>query len=377
MCGKEPEKIALNSHSALFELKIRPPSQQHDSQLPKNSHLFATLAPVFNPTAVLLFFRNIQFTNAITLAVYVVLLHLAAILGHIQPPSPMADAGHVYLSLFGWAQHSAFWSAFAAMVLVYCQALIVNGLADSYRLMNERNWLPGMAYVLTASALPDFQFLSPPLVAATFVAFSIRKIFDTYKSPKSAMLVFDTTLWIAVGSLFYPKAILLAPALFISIGVMRSWNFRDQVAFVSGFIVPLFLAWLWYFWKDMGSEFRGQQLGGLFEIFKFDTALDAEMMQKGGFLVFLLLFFVLNFGAFSRNKSMHAQKCNTVLYWVLFTGTGIALMRPDWRWEAFAMMCTPAAIFLAMTYQNMSRRFAELFHILLVVYVLVLQYFHF
>ncbi len=325
----------------------------------------------------LFLFRNIQFTNAITLVLYVGLLHLAAILGHIQPPSAMSDAGFVYEGLLGWAQGSNFWSAIAAAALVYCQALIVNNLADAYRMMGDRNWLPGMAYALTASALPDFQFLSPPLVAATFVAFSIRRIYETYKSPKSAVLVFDTSLWIAVGSLFYPKAILLAPALYICIGVMRSWNFRDQVAFVSGFIVPLFLAWLWYFWRDLGSEFRARQLGKLFELFRFDTALTNEMMLKGGFLVLLLLFFLLNFGAFARNKAMHAQKCNTVLYWVLFMGTGIALLRPDWRWEAFVLMCTPAAIFLAMTYQNMRSQFAELFHLFLVVYVVALQYFHF
>ena len=324
----------------------------------------------------LLFFRNIQFTNAITLAIYVGLLHSAAFLGHIEQPTPMAEAGHVYQDLFAWAQESSFWSAVAAAVLVFIQALIVNSLADKFRLMADRNWLPGMAYALTASALPDFQFLSPPLVAATFVAFSIGKIFDTYKSPKSAILVFDATLWIAVGSLFYPKALLLIPTLFICIGVMRSWNFRDQIAFISGVFVPLFLAWIWYFWHDLGSAFREKQLGELFELFRFDIAFDAEMILKGSFLVFLLLFFVVNFSAFSRSKSMHAQKCTEVLYWVLFTGAAIVLMRPEWRWEAFALMTTPAGIFLAMTYQNMRSRFAEMLHIILVVYVIMLQFFH-
>lgn len=325
----------------------------------------------------LLFFRNIQFTNAITLAIYVGLLHLAALLGHIQQPPPMADAGLVYQGLFAWAQESSFWSAVAATVLVFIQALIVNGLADKFRLMEGRNWLPGMAYALTASALPDFQFLSPPLVAATLVAFCIRKIYETYKSPKSAVLVFDITFWIAVGSLFYPKAILLVPALFICIGVMRSWNFRDQIAFISGVFVPLFLAWIWYFWHDLGSEFREQQLGKLFELFRFDIAFGAEMILKGSFLVFLLLFFVVNFSAFSRSKSMHAQKCTEVLYWILFTGAAIALMRPEWRWEAFALMTPPAAIFLAMTYQNMRSRFAEMLHLILVGFVVMLQFYHF
>ncbi len=325
----------------------------------------------------LFLFRNIQFTNAITLAIYVCLLQLAAILGHIQPQPPMPDAGLLYVDLFGWMQESAFWSAVAAAAIVFIQALIVNNLADTFRLMDGRNWLPGMAYALAASALPDFQFLSPPLIAATFVAISIHKIFETYKSPKSAILVFDATLWIAVGSLFYPKALLLVPTLFICIGVMRSWNFRDQIAFVSGTIVPLILGWLWYFWHDQGAAFRKQQLGELFEFFRFNIAFDAEFILKGSLLVFLLLFFILNFGAFSRNKSMHGQKCSEVLYWVLFTGTAIALMRPEWSWEAFALMTTPAGIFLAMTYQNMRSRYAELLHLFLVGYVIMLQFIDF
>lgn len=132
----------------------------------------------------LLFFRNIQFTTGISLALYVGLLHFAALTGHIQPASTFPDAGFPYDGLAGWATNQPFWSAVSAAVLVFLQALIVNGMADSFRLMNDRNWLPGLGYALAASALPDFQFLSPPLIAATFVALAVRTIFLTYKSPK-------------------------------------------------------------------------------------------------------------------------------------------------------------------------------------------------
>ena len=100
-------------------------------------------------------------------------------------------------------------------------------------------------------------------------------------------------------------------------------------------------------------------------------------MLKGGLLVFLMLMFVLNFGAYSRNKVMVAQKSVAVLYWVLVVGTGMLLLRDEWRWEAFVLTAAPAGIFLAMAYQNMRNRFAEGLHLVLLGYVLFLQYFAF
>lgn len=336
---------------------------------------FPTLAAAIKYSIVLLLFRNIQFTTAISLAFYVGLLHIAGISGHISPAAPMADAGLLYESLFGWAKTQPLWSALAAAALVFIQALIVNGLADSFRLMNDRNWLPGMGYALAASALPDFQLLSPPLVAATFIAFSLGRVFLTYKSPKSTVLVFDTALWVTVGSLFYPKALWLIVPMFIAVGVMRSWSLKDQIGFFCGVFVPLFLGWLWYFWGDTGSAFRERQIGNLFGFSRFDATFDMAMYLKGGLLVFLLLFFVANFGAFSRSKSMHVQKCVEVLYWVLFLGAGALLFRPEWRWEAFALMAAPAGIFLAMTYQQMRQSFAEGLHLFILGYVLLLQFY--
>ena len=281
----------------------------------------------------------------------------------------MVDGGLPYDGLFGWVINQPFWSAAAAAVLVFIQAMIVNRLADFFRLMNDRSWLPGMAYALVASALPDFQFLSPPLIAATFIALSLRSVFLTYKSPKSAVLVFDSAFWVAVSSVFYPKALMLIVALFIAVGVMRSWRLRDQFAFLTGIFVPVFLGWLWYFWNDLGALYRARNIGGIFGLPRFDTEINTAMMMKGGLLIFLLLFFVLNFATFSSNKSMQGQKCVSVLYWMLFLGSITVLLRPDWRWEAFVLTSAPAGIFLAMSYQNMRNSFAEMLHLALLGFV--------
>lgn len=303
-----------------------------------------------------------------------VLLHLAALLGYIAVPAAMQDAGYLYDSIFGWAIASAFWSAVAAAAMVYFQALTVNRLADDFRLMEDRSWLPGMGYALVASSLPDFQFLSPPLVAATFVVFALRRIFLTYKSPKSTLLIFDAAFWVAISSLFYPKAIFLVVAVYLGINVTRSWNFKGQVAFWVGVLAPVFLGWLYYFWLDVGAEFRSQHFGALFSLFHFDLDLDKDVLLKGALMSFFFLLFIVNLFAFTRNKSMNVQKYMAVLFWFFVIGSAIILLRPAWRWEVFALTAAPSGIFLAMAYQNMRKGFSEILHLILLGFVLLIQF---
>lgn len=322
----------------------------------------------------LFFFRNIHFTTAITLAVYVTLLHLAALTGLVAPPPPAANSGLLYTDWFGPERFQGFESALLATILVYIQSLIVNGIADTFRFMGDRNWLPGMTYALIASALPDFLYLSPPLVAATFVAVALRFLFHTYKEPKSPMLVFDTAFWLAVGALFFPKTLFLAPALFIGIGVMRSWKTRDQLAFFIGMLVPTYLGWVWYFWHDRGFAFRQTHLHSLVEFYQFNTVLDGVMWAKICLLGSLLMVFFANASSFSRSKSMLVQKSVSTLYWVLFSSAFILLLSSDWHWETFALPAVSAGLFLAFSLHNMRNLYAEILHLCVLCAVIGLQF---
>lgn len=324
---------------------------------------------------VLIFFRNINFFTAFVLALYVGALHAAAISGHLQPAPTVISTGMVYDDLLGGLAGNAFASALAAAILVFFQAIIVNRVADHFRLMEDRNWLPGLGYALVASALPDFQFLSAPLVAATFVPLSLWYVFQTYKSPRSPVLVFDTALWISVAGLFYPAAWYLLPAFFIGVGIMRSWKFSDQLAFFVAVFVPAFLAWIWYFWHGAGEIFRHRHLEGLLHIYRFDETPVTGAWYKGALLVALLLVFILNFGTFLHNKSMQARKSTLILYWVLFTGAVLCLVQAEWHWEVLVLPASAAGILAGMIFRNLRPIVAEVLHGLLLAAVLGMQFF--
>lgn len=324
----------------------------------------------------LLFFRNNQFTTAVPLALYVLLTHLAALLGMVQPGEmQQANGGLLYATFFGWAADEPFYSALGAAALVFLQALQVNRLADEFRLLSDRTWFPGLFYILAATCLPDFLFLSPPLLAVTFVPMAMRSLFQSYQKSNGAAYVLDAALWITVGNLFYPPTIFLLLAAVAGVLVMRSFSFREQCVFVTGVLVPLVLSWLGFFWADQGTAFLSRQFTGLFGLYRFGSVWDALTILKAVSLGAIVLFVLFNSGRFYYRKLIQTQKCVTVLYWFLGVAGAAALLQGDMLPAHFVLLMPSAGIFFSMVFSAMrNRMLAEIAHLLLLGFVLFIQY---
>lgn len=376
-------EILSRSHLP-FPVFCRPSREnqwQRDSsseQYQENRYLTATTTATATATTVLALFRNNQFTTAILLAFYVALTHLSALLEMVHPsPGEDLEGGVLYLAWFSWADEHALWSAVAAAVLVFIQALAVNILADEFRLLDDRSWLPGLFYVLMTACMPGFLFLSPPLVATTFIPMVLRRIFKAYNQPKATALVFDAAFWTTVASLFYPPAIFLLIAVYFSFGIMRAYSFRERVVSLVGVLTTLFLAWLWYFWKDMGWDFWHIQFGGLFGIYRFGDfeSSDFVMLQKAGLLAILFLIVILSYGMYMSRKLIQTQKCVSVLYWFFFVGALSILLRENPNPAHFILIMPAIGIFLAMSFSSFrSAAMAELFHLALLGFILFIQF---
>lgn len=321
------------------------------------------------------FFRSNQFLVAIPLALYIILLHLGALMGAVHPMPVAGDGGLLYESWFNWVAARPVFSAAMAAFLVFIQAISVNALADEFRLMGERNWFPGLFYALTASALPDFLFVTPPLVAATFLPFSLWRIYKAYQKPNVSVAIFDGAMWISVASLFYPPALWLLIAAFAGYEVVRVFRLFERFAFVVGAVVPLFLAWLWYFWANSGGAFRDMQWGGLFQLYQFDAVWDFKLVLKTVLLILLAFVFLFGLGSLYSRKGIQAQKFVSVLYWFMIVGSVSMLLRPEWRWEHLLLPASVMAILLSLSFQSMRNRFwAELWHLGIFAFVLIIQF---
>jgi hypothetical protein len=324
---------------------------------------------------VLIFFRSNQIFIAFPLALYIILVHLGALTGALQPLSNLSEGGLLYQSVFGWMAAQPFYAALTAVMLVFVQAVSVNILADEFRLMGERSWFPGLLYALTASALPEFLFVSAPLVAATFIPFSLWRIYNAFQKPNVSVAILDGAIWIGVASLFYPRALWLIVAAFAGYEVVRVFRLKERFAFLAGAFVPLFLGWLWYFWADRGVEFWQKHWGDLFLVYRFDAVFDDKMILKTALVLLLALVFLFGLGALDRRKGNQSQKFVSVLYWFLTVGALTLFLCPAWRWEQLLLSAAPMGILLAISFQNMRNRlWAELSHLGLLLFVFFIQF---
>lgn len=320
-------------------------------------------------------FRNNQATTSVLLALYVLLLRVPALAGWQTVPEATHLSGIWYDAFLSWLHPNTLVSALVAATIVFIQALFVNYLVDATRLTNDRDWLPGMFYALTASCLSDFGFVSPAMVAATFLPLVMRRIFRTYKLPEARGTIFDAAFWLSVASLFYPPALWLLAAAYIGINMLRVFTVREQAVYVTGAFVPLFLCWLWYFWHDQGGIFWQKQFGNLFEWYAFDLQWGLQTALKSGMLSLLALVVLLSFGIYYHKKLIQIQKYITVLYWFLFVGGLSMLLQREPSATHFLLLAVSVGGMLAMSFQALHNRWiAEIFHLALLGAVLFIQF---
>jgi len=327
---------------------------------------------------VLAIFRNNRFTSAISLALYVLLTRAGALSGYCpNEPDEMGMGGLLYDFVPAWLLQNSQYSAIAAAILVFIQALSLNIIADGHRLLPERSWIPGVSYALVSAMLPNFLFLSPPLLAASFVLPALSRFLKLYKVAHATKALFDTGFWLATGTLFYPALLFLILPFWIGINLLRSFNLREQLVFLSGGFVSMFLGWLGYFWYGMGDRFVARQFWEIWGFYHFNTqTVGLYDILKAAVVCVIPLLITLAAGAFPAKKSIQLQKYISFFYWMVAVGGLSIFFQPNLNDAHLLMLAAPAAIFLSMTLTGIRNKIvAEILHLLLLCGALFLQFF--
>src|SRR5437762_10520199 len=74
------------------------------------------------------------------------------------------------------ANNAVFCSIFS-FILLYIQAMMLNYMVNEYRLIAKQTYLPAMSYLLITSLLPEWNYLSSPLIANTLIIWMFLKLF--------------------------------------------------------------------------------------------------------------------------------------------------------------------------------------------------------
>ena len=323
-------------------------------------------------------FRNNHTTTLFILAIYVAALRLPAILGWLPAPVELSetDGGLLFWDLFGSIAVNRQYSAIAAAVLVFIQALTINFLTDRNRMLDQRNWYPGALYALASSLLPEFSVLTPTLVAATFIPFALFQIFGIYKQFQFVGSVFDSAFWISVAVLFHPPAVWCLPAAYVGLLSLRQLSARRQVVFFTGIFVPIFLAFAAYFWYDRAGSFVDTQFSRWIYWPSFRSEAGFYHTMKLVLLGVLFAVVLLGFNVYYFRRLIQVQKFITILYWFFFAGLAAALFHREFRFDYFLLAMPAVGMFLAFLGQSIRNTgLVDFLHLLLLAAVYYVQFY--
>ena len=130
-----------------------------------------------------------------------------------------------------------------SLILCLFLAFQVSYINLSQQLIEKRNYLPALFFLLSMSWIPDLKIHVNSQIALIFIAFAFNIMLSSYSQKNNLFAFFDTGLLIGLASLFYfPFSVfLLVLGIAIILFQMPAW--RNFLTSIIAFLVP----WLFYY----------------------------------------------------------------------------------------------------------------------------------
>jgi hypothetical protein len=189
------------------------------------------------------------------------------------------DLTPIYNWMFGGLIDLNLLSKILAFIIVLLQAIIINGVTNQYNLLGFRSYLPGVFFLLITANFPEYQMVSPLLVAnLIFLAVwerlaSITEKSNTYKA------FFNASVFLGLATLFYPNYLSLVIIVIIGTVLNRVSRPREFVMIILGLLV------VWYFYFTINYIlFDKLQLAGI--NFSFELINKPFSSLSSGHIIF-------------------------------------------------------------------------------------------
>ena len=279
--------------------------------------------------------------------------------------------------LYQWLMASlpagnAFLSSFIAFGLLYLQALLITYLANEYRMLPRQNYLPGMAYLLITSLLPEWSYLSAPLVTNTLVIWIFIKLFRLYNAPNAKAQIFNIGLLTGLSSYIYFPSACFILCILLGLMILKPFRFNEIILFLLGCLTPYYFYAVYLFLSDkLSLENFLPHVSVTIPVIKssiwlaISTLLLALPFLMGGYYIQVNL----------RKMLIQVRKNWSILLLYLLLAFFVPFINSNQSFHAWVLLAAPFALFHACAYFYQPRNFISLLLFLLTVgYIMYLQY---
>lgn len=282
------------------------------------------------------------------------------------------DLYHGFIHFISTGKDNAFVSSLVAFFLLYVQALMINYLMNEYRMLGKQTYLPGMAYLLVTTILPEWTFLSSPLVSLTFIIWVFILLFRLYNTQTAKGSIYNIGLLLGLSSyVYFPSATFILCAL-LGLMILKPFRLNEIVLLLMGCLTPYYFYGTYLFLTDQLNV----------RSFFPHLSLQVPQVKSNLWVAISTLFLTLPFlaGGFFVQTHLHkmliqVRKCWSILLIYLLLAFFVPFVNSNLLFSNWILLAAPFACFHSAAYYYPQKMWVpHVLFVLLTGYILYLQY---
>ena len=311
-------------------------------------------------------FRRNLFINSLLLLPYTILVRIESLL-HADRSTTVEHISP-FVSWIYELVPSTLTQNILACILIFFQAVYINRIVVKHRIASEITLFPGLIYIILVSLLPQYTYLSPVLIANTFILMAFSEIFKIYKRPFVMKQIFNSGFMISIAAIIYLPYIIYILAGIIGLAIIRSFKTKEILQYLSGIVIPVFLYGSWVFYKRHLVEKMGSIYSGKLGFPSHILNIDMQGYLGLAAITVILLYCFFSYSGYLMKKSIQVQKKIDILFWLSFFAVVSILIYDHLDYDHLLMLAIPLSILLSMSLIKINNTMiAELLHLTVLI----------
>lgn len=242
-------------------------------------------------------------------------------------------------------------SLFLAFLSVYA----LNRLNTKYVLLRRQSLLPGVVFLIFVSGYTQVQELHAIWFFTPLLAWAIHKLFEAGTHEESSLDIFNMMLLIAIGSLFFARALYFVPLFWCGMVIVNVMTLRNFMASLLGIITPYLLTFATYFYIDRFEELIETILENLFSPVAMFNHSNLSVVYNG---VLVVLMFLALLAAFRQSSSLKilTRRYYRFMIWLIIFCIFLAAT-PFFSMELIPLMGVCSSLVLCNFFESVKSKF--------------------
>ena len=244
-----------------------------------------------------------------------------------------------------------------AFLLLYVQALLINYLVNEYRMTVRQTYLPGMAYLLITSLLPEWSQLSAALVSNLLLIIIFTSLFRLYNQGEVNGKIYNIGLLAGLTSFIFFPSLFFVVAIILGLMILRPFRLNEAFLLLLGGATPYYFYAAYLYLTDQFAP----------STFFPEVYLQVPQVKRSLWLVGSTLFLTIPFligGYFVqaqlRKMLIQARKNWSILLLFLLLSFGIPFINSTSQFHTWVLIAPSFAAFHACAYLYPARKWLPL-----------------